>query len=280
MSAATPIRVVVADDEKPARERLRRLLGRDTRVEIVACCAHGADTLRVIHEAVKSQQPVHILLLDIQMPEMNGFDVVSALAKESIGANRLPFVVFVTAYDEYALRAFESRAIDYLLKPFSDERFEAAMDRAIRFARAGDAEALMVQMCAMLTDPSQPPGQTRSIPPARPPLDRIVVKGAQRVRILPVDQIVWIEAEGVYVNLHTRDGAVYLHRELLGTLDQALDPRTFVRIHRSAIVNIDAVHELRQDEHGNSVAILRGGIEIRVGRHFRSRLQARLGQIP
>jgi len=113
--------------------------------------------------------------------------------------------------------------------------------------------------------------------PTHHALDRIVVKGSQRVRILPVDQIVWIEAEGVYVNLHTRDGGVHLHRELLGTLDQALDPRTFVRIHRSAIVNIDAVHELRHDEHGNLVAILRGGAEVRVGRHFRARLQARLG---
>jgi two-component system, LytTR family, response regulator len=245
------IRVVVADDEKPARERLRRMLERDSRVEIVACCASGAETLRVIHDA---DNPVHILLLDVQMPEMNGFEVVAKLRS-------VPLIVFVTAYDEYALRAFESHAIDYLLKPFSDERFEAAMDRAIRFARAGDAETLMSQM------------------PARHALDRIVVKGSQRVRILPVDQIVWIEAEGVYVNLHTRDGGVHLHRELLGTLDQALDPRTFVRIHRSAIVNIDAVHELRYDEHGNLVAILRGGVEVRVGRHFRARLQARLGRL-
>jgi two-component system LytT family response regulator len=261
------IRVVVADDEKPARERLRRMLERDSRVEIVACCASGAETLRVIHDAGKSFHPVHILLLDVQMPEMNGFEVVADLTGH-------PLIVFVTAYDEYALRAFESHAIDYLLKPFSDERFEAAMDRAIRFARAGDAETLMSQMQEMIR---AMPGTVPA--PARHALDRIVVKGSQRVRILPVDQIVWIEAEGVYVNLHTRDGGVHLHRELLGTLDQALDPRTFVRIHRSAIVNIDAVHELRHDENG-LVAILRGGAEVRVGRRFRSRLEARLGQTP
>jgi two-component system LytT family response regulator len=268
------IRVVAADDEKPARERLRRMLERDSRVEIVACCASGAETLRVIRDAEKSLHPVHILLLDVQMPEMNGFEVVAALMSDGAAAGGRPLIVFVTAYDEYALRAFESHAIDYLLKPFSDERFEAAMDRAIRFARAGDAETLMSQMRAMLNNTASAPA------PARQALDRIVVKGSQRVRILPVDQIVWIEAEGVYVNLHTRDGGVHLHRELLGTLDQALDPRTFVRIHRSAIVNIDAVHELRHDEHGNLVAILRGGTEVRVGRRFRARLQARLGQTP
>ena len=257
------IRVVVADDEKPAREHLRRMLERDSRVEIIACCASGAETLRVIHDAEKSLQPVHILLLDVQMPEMNGFEVVAKLTS-------VPLIVFVTAYDEYALRAFESHAIDYLLKPFSDERFEATMDRAIRFARAGDVEALMSQMRATMR---------AMLAPTRHALDRIVVKGSQRVRILPVDQIVWIEAEGVYVNLHTRDGGVHLHRELLGTLEHALDPRTFVRIHRSAIVNIDAVHELRYDEHGNLVAILRGGTEVRVGRHFRARLQERLGRL-
>jgi two-component system LytT family response regulator len=271
MSDTSRIRVVIADDEKPARERVHRMLECDSRVEIVACCASGAETLRAIQDAEKSSQPVHVLLLDVQMPEMNGFDVVAKLMNDGTAATGRPLVVFVTAYDEYALRAFESHAIDYLLKPFSDERFEAAMDRAIRFARAGDAETLVSQMSAMLNG--------RSPAPTRHALDRIVVKGSQRIRILPVDQIVWIEAEGVYVNLHTRDGGVHLHRELLGTLDRALDPRNFVRIHRSGIVNIDAVHELRHDENGNLLAILRGGAEVRVGRHFRARLQARLGSL-
>jgi two-component system LytT family response regulator len=271
---------VLADDEKPARDRLRRMLDRDSRVEIVACCTGGADALRVLHEEERSLRPVHVALLDVQMPEVSGFDVVAALAKGEHSGSGRPLIVFVTAYDEYALRAFESHAIDYLLKPFSDERFEAAMDRAIRFARAGDAEALMSKMRAMLEGAAQPGHAAPIAAAVRPALDRIVVRGSQRVRILPLDQIVWIEAEGVYVNLHTRDGGVYLHRELLGTLDQALDPRCFVRIHRSAIVNIDAIHELRQDEHGNSIAILRGGTEVRVGRQFRARLQTRLGQAP
>jgi two-component system, LytTR family, response regulator len=189
--------------------------------------------------------------------------------------------VFVTAHDEYALRAFEAHAIDYLLKPFSDERFQAALDRAIRHVKAGHAEALISQMQALLDsvtkqnpDDSLPSPATRS----RPPLDRIVLRGSNRVRLLPVEQISWIEADGMYVKLHTRDGAVHLHRGLLGSFDSALDERTFVRIHRSAIVNIDVVSELRQNEHGDYIAVLRDCTEVRVGRRFRARLQARLGQ--
>jgi two-component system LytT family response regulator len=275
MTITAHTRVVIADDEKPACDRLRCLLERDTRVEIVRCCASGAEALGVVGSEEASGRPVHLLFLDVQMPEMDGFGVVSDLL-HSRAADGLPLIVFVTAYDDYALRAFDSHAIDYLLKPFSDERFEAALDRAIRFVKAGDAQALISQMRAMLDRPGQAGNEGPAS--ARPTLDRIVVKGSQRVRILPVEQIVWIEAEGVYVNLHTRDGGVHLHRELLGTLDSALDPRQFVRVHRSAIVNIDAVHELRQDPHGNLIAVLRGGAEVRVGRHFRSRLEARLGQ--
>src|SRR5579875_1664350 len=277
MSIISQVRIVIADDEKPARDRLRHLLERDARLELVSSCAGGAEAVSIVRNERVSGRPVHLLLLDVQMPEMDGFDVVSALLDVRT-MDGLPLIIFVTAYDDYALRAFETHAIDYLLKPFSDERFEASLDRAIRFVRAGDAQALMLQMRAMLNRLGQAGNETREDGAGRPALDRIVVKGSQRARILPVEQIVWIQAEGVYVNLHTRDGGVHLHRELLGTLDSVLDPQRFVRIHRSAIVNIDAVLELRQDPHGNFIAVLRGGAEVRVGRHFRSRLQARLGQ--
>lgn len=277
MSTVSQVRIVIADDEKPARDRLRHLLERDSRVELVGICTGGAEALSIVRNERVSGRPVNLLFLDVQMPEMDGFDVVSALLDEP-SMDGLPLVIFVTAYDDYALRAFESHAIDYLLKPFSDERFEASLDRAVRFVRAGNAQTLMLQMRAMLNRLGQPGTEVRGVDGARPALDRIVVKGAQRARILPVEQLVWIQAEGVYVNLHTRDGGVHLHRELLGTLDSVLDPQRFVRIHRSAIVNIDAVLELRQDPHGNFIAVLRGGAEVRVGRHFRSRLQARLGQ--
>jgi two-component system LytT family response regulator len=147
--------------------------------------------------------------------------------------------------------------------------------------RAGHAEALISQMQALLDsvtkkdlDERVPSAPSRS----KPALDRIVLRGSNRVRLLPVDQISWIEADGMYVKLHTRDGNVHLHRGLLGSFDSALDERCFVRIHRSAIVNIDVVNELRQNAHGDYIAVLRDRTEVRVGRRFRARLQARLGQ--
>jgi two-component system LytT family response regulator len=220
------------------------------------------------------------MFLDVQMPELDGFGVTSRLGEER-GSKDLPVVVFVTAYDEYALRAFEAHAIDYLLKPFSDERFQASLDRAIRHVRAGLAHALMSQVQSLLgSAASAAPTGEPSVAGMRqsPALDRILVKGPDRVRLLPVDQISWIEADGTYVKLHTRDGSVHLHRGLLGSLDAALDERHFVRIHRSAIVNIDVVDELRQDAHGDYCVLLRDRTEVRVGRRFRARLQARLGQ--
>jgi two-component system LytT family response regulator len=276
----TNVRVLVVDDEKPGRERQRNLLKRDARVELVACCAGGAEALDEIEEAERRNRPVQVLLLDVQMPEIDGFGVISRLVRRR-GSENMPVAIFVTAHDEYALRAFEAHAIDYLLKPFSDERFQATLDRAIRLVRAGLAQSLVSHMQALLDNVGSSK-RDGTVPPALPrqkrALDRIVVKGPHRVRLLPVEQISWIEAEGAYVKLHTRDGDTHLHRGLLGSLDGALDERRFVRIHRSAIVNIDLVDELRQDAHGDYVALLRDRTEIRVGRRFRARLQARLGQ--
>lgn len=274
------VRVLIVDDEKPARERLRNLLKRDARVELVRCCADGAEALNAIEEAEENGRPVQVLFLDVQMPELDGFQVITTLMEQR-GSEHLPSVVFVTAHDEYALRAFEAHAIDYLLKPFSDERFEATLDRTIRHVKAGLAHTLMSRMQALLGSVApftafddSSAGDSRR----KPTLDRILVKGPHRVRLLPVEQISWIEADGMYVKLHTRDGGVHLHRGLLGSLDASLDEHRFVRIHRSAIVNIDVVDELRQDAHGDFIVLLRDRTEVRVGRRFRARLQARLGQ--
>jgi two-component system LytT family response regulator len=269
------IRALAVDDEKPGRERLRRLLSRDARVELAGCCASGGEAVATVRDAAAAGRPIDVLFLDVQMPEVDGFAVLAALAAPA--PDTVPAVVFVTAYDEYALRAFDSYAIDYLLKPFSDERFQAALDRVIRHVRAGRAQALMSRMQALFGDGAGGPARAPEAAP-RPVLDRIVVKGAHRVRLLPVDQISWIEADGMYVKLHTRDGGVHLHRGLLRSLDASLDARRFVRIHRSAIVNIDLVDGLRQDAHGDYVVLLRDRTEVRVGRRFRARLQARLGQ--
>jgi two-component system LytT family response regulator len=275
----TPVRVMVVDDEKPARERLRRLLARDDRVELTGCCSSGAEALAAMRDATLRGEPVHVVCLDVQMPVLDGFAVLSQLLDDPQIAE-MPAVVFVTAHDEFAVRAFESHAVDYLLKPFSDERFQAALDHAIRQVRTRGAAALLAEMQALIgrTQSTPGPGADSNRPRAREPLDKIVLKGAHRVRLLPVEQIIWIEAEGMYVNIHTRDGGTHLHRALIGSLEDALDPRRFVRIHRSAIVNIDLVSELRQDDHGDYVAVLRDGAAVRVGRRFRARLQQRLGQ--
>ena len=273
------IRALVVDDEKPSRDRLQRLLTRDTRVEFVGCCASGAEVLELARRQ-QGEGRIDVMFLDVQMPEIDGFAVISSLVKDS-PSGTIPSIVFVTAYDEYALRAFDAHAIDYLLKPYSDERFQAALDRVIDHVRAGRAQALMSQMQALLstvTPRTAPSDGVVTSPGVRPSLDKILVKGPNRVRLLPVEQITWIEADGMYVKLHTRDGSVHLHRGLLGSFDAALDERRFVRIHRSAIVNIDLVHELRQDAHGDYIAVLRDQTEVRVGRRFRTRLQARLGQ--
>jgi two-component system, LytTR family, response regulator len=276
----TPIRVLVVDDEKPARERLRRLLSRDTRVALAGCHAGGAEALAAIRDAAATESPVHLVFLDVQMPEVDGFAVVAQLVRE-LEPEAMPAIIFVTAHDAYALRAFEAHALDYLLKPFGDQRFQAALDRAIRLIRVGHTHTLFARLHALLG--TDAPADARNTAPvthqrAARPLDRIVLKEANRVRLLPVEQISWIQAEGVYVKLHTRDGKAHLQRGLLGTLDSALDENQFVRIHRSAIVNIDMVEELQQDAHGEYVVVLRDRTQVRVGRRFRSRLQARLGQ--
>jgi two-component system LytT family response regulator len=271
----TALRVLVVDDEKPARERVRRLLARDARVTVAGCCASGAEALAFLHAAAARGEPVQLLCLDVQMPELDGFGMLAALVAEP--EIEMPAVIFVTAYDAFAVRAFESHAVDYLLKPFSDERCHAAVDRAIRAVRTRNAVELLSEMQALLER------RTANAPPTpgaagRRAIDRIVLKDAHRVRLLPVDQVVWIEAEGMYVRLHTRAQASHLHRASLSSLEAALDPQQFVRIHRSAIVNIDMVAELRQDAHGDYVAVLRTGSEVRVGRRFRDRLYQRLGQ--
>jgi two-component system LytT family response regulator len=275
----TPVRALVTDDEKPARERLRRLIERDRRVELVGCSASGADAIRAVRDAARSGEPVNLLFLDVQMPELDGFGVVAALLEEF--GPHIPVVVFVTAHDEYALQAFEARALDYLMKPFSDERFEASLDRAVAQIRAGHAEATLAEMQALLASAPGlgPSARADGVGRTRPsPVDRIVLKGANRVRLLLVQQIVWIEAAGMYVRLHMRDGGVHLHRSLIGHLEAALDTRRFVRVHRSAIVNLDVIDELRADAHGDYTVVLKDRTSVRLGRRYRERLQRRLGQ--
>lgn len=282
--ADVSLRVLLVDDEKPARRRLLELLEQEVHVEIAGACGGGREAVRALEDAARAGRPVDVLFLDVQMPEVDGFAVIEAAAA-ALGA-AMPAVVFVTAYDRYALQAFDAHAVDYLLKPFSDDRFRAALGRAARHARVGGAEEAVRRLESLLADvrgrlrgagsaPISATGTSRY-------LDRVVLKSRGRVRFLRVEEIVWIEADGVYVRLHTAQHTAqrtaHLHRALLGEFEAALDPRRFVRIHRSAVVNLDFVDELQADSHGEYVVLLRDRTALKLSRSYRPALEARLGQ--
>ena len=261
------LRVLVVDDEKPARARLAALLERQPGVALAGSVDSAEAALDSISQAARSAAPVDIIFLDVQMPECDGFAMLDSLY--ALPLRPMPVVVFATAYDAYALRAFDAHAVDYLLKPYSDERFEIALSRAVRLVRSGDNALLADQMRALLSTLSQPPHQ--------PYLDRLALKDRGHVRLIHVDDVRWIAAAGVYVTIHTAREA-YLQREVLSRIEAQLDPRRFVRIHRSHIVNFDFVHELKQDAHGEFEAILKDGPPLKVSRKYRSRIEQRIHQ--
>jgi two-component system, LytTR family, response regulator len=253
-----PIHVLVADDEAPARQRLLDLLAKDARVARVTEAADGEGAV----EAIQKQRP-DLVFLDVQMPELDGLGVIDA-----IGVAEMPFTVFVTAYDQHAIRAFEANALDYLLKPFSDERFEATMARAkarLDERSVGEFGQRVMKMAAMM-----PAGADRR-------LDRLVVKSAGTTRFIRAVDIDWIEAAGVYVTLHV-GGRELLYRAALNDLAERLDPRRFVRVHRSALVNIESILQLEPMSHGEFEAVIKNGSRTRVSRTYRTLLEKRLGQ--
>ena len=260
MNAPTlePIHVLVADDELPARQRLMDLLRRDDQVGSVSEAADGQTAV----EMIQRQDP-DLLFLDVQMPELDGLAVIDA-----IGAAQMPLTVFVTAYDQHAIRAFEANALDYLLKPFSDERFEATMCRAK--ARLDERSMREFGQRVMKMVNAAPAAPERR-------LDRLVVKAGGTTRFIRVIDIDWIEAAGVYVTLHV-GGKELLYRAALNDLAEKLDPRRFVRVHRSALINIESVLQLEPISHGEFEAVLKNGSRTRVSRTYRVQLEKRLGQ--
>ncbi|CAN5885193.1 LytTR family DNA-binding domain-containing protein [soil metagenome] len=251
------IRAVIADDEPPARRRIHALLDREPDIEVVAECRDGREAIATVREAAPD-----LLFLDIQMPEASGFEVLAALEPE-----RMPAVIFVTAYDEFALKAFEVHALDYLLKPFDRERFQTALSRAraqLQRQRVGDADSRVLALLDDLRGPQQHFPQ------------RIPVKSGGRVRFVEVEEIEYFEAEGNYVRVHA-GGRSYLLREPLSALEARLDPRRFLRIHRGIIVQIPRIQELEPLFKGEYVVTLRGGAKVRSSRRYRSRLHEVLG---
>jgi two-component system LytT family response regulator len=245
MDEGRMLRAVIVDDEEPARMAVRQALGEVGGVEIVGECANGFEAVKVVTE-------VHpdVVLLDVQMPKLDGFEVLELLGRD------VP-VVFITAYDEFALRAFDVHAVDYLLKPFSSDRLAAALDRVRRrTAAARPAPA------ALLAD-VRPPGTV---------LDRVVVRDGAQVHVLPTDRIDYVEAQDDYVAFHTA-GKTILKDQTLGDLEGRLDARRFVRIHRSYLLNIERLARVELYAKDSRVAILTDGTKLPVSRSGYQRLQ-------
>lgn len=263
----TGIRTVIADDEAAARSRIRKLLREEQDVTLAAEAASGPETL----DAVRRYDP-DLLFLDIQMPGMDGFGVLEALLDDS---SRLPVVVFVTAYDEYALRAFEARAIDYVLKPFDDERFREALNHARQRLRERRSDRIRRQVEALVEEArigGAPEGDAEASPPARarPGADgpsSIPVRRRGRILLVAADDVDWIEAAGDYVRLHA-GGETFLVRNSMNEMAERLGER-FLRIHRSTIVRMDAVKELSPRTHGDYEVVLRDGTRLRLSRSYR-----------
>jgi two-component system LytT family response regulator len=254
---ADGIRILVVDDEAPARQRLIDLLEKDAQVGSVFEAANGKAAVQIIE-----REALDLVFLDVQMPELDGLQVI-----ETVGAAAMPLTVFVTAYDQHAIRAFEVNALDYLLKPFSDERWEAALARAKTRHDELSLREFGRSVLRMLATRSQ----------AGRYLDRLVVKGSGTTRFVRVADIDWIEGAGVYVNLHIA-GKELLYRSTLNELAGHLDPMRFIRVHRSSIVNIDSIVELQPISHGEFELVLKNGRRSRVSRTYRIQLERRLGQ--
>ena len=254
----TIIRVLIVDDEPLARGVLREMLQSDPEVAIVGECANGKEAVQALQQSAPD-----LLFLDIQMPEMGGFEVLDALQ-----GRPMPHLVFVTAYDQYAVRAFEVHALDYILKPFDRERFEASWQRAkaqVLRERNGGVEQRILSLLEDLKAGTKY-------------LERLVIKSSGRIYFLETNDIDWIQAEGNYVSVHAGKKA-HLLRETITSLESQLDPKKFLRIHRSAIVRIDRIKELQPWFHGEYHIVLHDGTELTLSRNYRDRLQEALGKL-
>ena len=243
------IRTIIVDDEAHARRKIRDYLRAEKDVEVVGEAGNGADAIRLIEEAKPD-----LVFLDIQMPEPDGFGVVEAL-----GPGKAPCIIFATAYNQYAIRAFEVHALGYLLKPFDQERFEEALNHARRMlALEKDREDFRARIRSLVED----------VRKEDPYAKRFLIRSKRGIRFLEADAVLWIEAAGSYAALHTETGEHLLH-EPLADLEKRLDPRRFVRTHRSFIVNGGAIVEIQPHFHGESVLLLKDDRRIRVSRNYR-----------
>jgi two-component system LytT family response regulator len=271
-----PLRAVIVDDEPDARDVVRTLLGAHAGIRVVGEATNGRDAVAL----VRRERP-DLVFLDVQMPDLDGFGVLEELGEEVPRA-----VVFVTAHDEHAIRAFELHALDYVLKPFGRPRFDAAVARAIERLSALDALSLQRTLASMADgrrSRQEPPSELAAEaganegPSARPaPLRRIGVRNGSRITLVDVEAIDWIEADGDYVRIHAGP-ARHLVLQRLHALEDALEPGAFVRIHRSVLVNVSRIRELHRESDGGGSIVLRDGVRLRVARGRWDELQGALG---
>ena len=255
------IRTVIADDEELARRGLRALSQRWADLELICECRNGREAVDAIHR----HRP-DLVFLDVQMPGKTGFDVMNAIA----GAQR-PHVVFVTAYDKFALRAFEVHALDYLLKPVNEERFDAAMGR-VRVAMSHAADTAMVQRVRQVAADLQ----VATSPSMVTAVDRLPIKSNGRIIAIRVADIDWIEADRDYVSVHV-GGKTWLMRETIAAVELRLALSGFVRIHRSTLVNAERVAELRPQDKGEYIVVLNDGTELKLTRYYRASVERLVG---
>lgn len=247
------IRVLLVDDEPLARERVRKLLEKEPDIELLGECADGASAVQMIREHAPD-----LVFLDVQMPELDGFGVL-----ERLGSFTLPAVVFITAHDQFALKAFEIHAVDYLLKPFDAARFQTTLQRVRGILRGKQRGELDVRLAALLAE-VRPEEKNRT-------LERIAVKSSGRVVFVKVEDIDWIEAADNYVSLHLGTEE-HLHRETMATIEGQLPAAQFMRISRSTIVNVDRIKELQPLFHGEYAVLLRNGTRLTLSRSYRDKI--------
>ncbi len=248
------LKALVVDDEPAARRGVRHLLSGEPDFVVAGECCDGIEAVA----AIRDLKP-DLVFLDVQMPEMDGFGVV-----EAVGIEQFPSLIFVTAYDEFALRAFDVHALDYLLKPIDPERFKNSLARVRRQLRAGDAGQVQQQLLNLLQHLHQPGW-----------LERLAIKLADRIILIEVEDIDWIEAADNYIRVHS-EGRSYLLHETLADMEKKLDPNSFRRIHRSRMVNLKRIKELHPLFHGEYVIVLKNGARLTSGRSYRDSLHALL----
>jgi two-component system LytT family response regulator len=261
MADTKTLQVMIADDEPLARQRIEDLLARDPLISVVAAASNGPEAV----EAIRKFAP-DLVFLDVQMPGMTGFEVVAA-----IGVEQMPVTVFVTAFDQFALKAFEVAAIDYLVKPFDDERFAQTLARARKTIELRQVERLTKQLATLLHESSSPQ------PPKRQYLDRIPVEMRGQLRVVPVSKIDYITASGSYAELHAA-GKTFAVRERMQTLEEKLDPAVFFRLHRSAIARLDHIDALLRASGGDYAVRLKDGTELPLSRSRREQLEQVMGK--